>query len=228
MTSRTDIPGLVPTLAAGRHRTARQGACFMEFASYLAGERWSDRPPCTDPTLALLARAVNDTLPDRRRGELVLDVPRVVGLRGDDRVIALLVAARAAAEALPVASMERQHALASGLLSVEAALADLDPEALPEGLLETALAAAPNSVAWAREQQARMRVRHRDLVRHGAPSMVATAVAGIAFACVPDPEDRLIRLLRAAIGDVERALGGPVAAADDARRTSREQLPVGA
>lgn len=217
MTSSTDIPTLVPTLAAGRHRTARQGACFMEFASYLAGERWSDRPPCTDPTLALLARAVNDTLSDRRRGELLLDVPRVVGLRGDEGVVALVVAARAAAEALPVASMERQHALATGLLGVDAALAERAPDALPEGLVERALERVPSSVAWARRQQARMRVRHRDLVRHGAPSMVATAVAGIAFACVEDPEDRLIGLLRAAIGDVERVLGRPATVAVEPR-----------
>jgi hypothetical protein len=27
----------------------------MEFASYLAGERWSDRPACTRPLLAELA-----------------------------------------------------------------------------------------------------------------------------------------------------------------------------
>jgi len=28
----------------------------MEFASYLAGERWSDHPACTHPLLAVLAR----------------------------------------------------------------------------------------------------------------------------------------------------------------------------
>ncbi len=84
MSARTVVPDLMPTLSAGRHRSPRRGACFMEFASYLAGERWSDHPRCTDPTLAALARAVNDTMHDARRGELVSDIPRVIGLRGDD------------------------------------------------------------------------------------------------------------------------------------------------
>lgn len=39
-------PELLPVLSPGKHRNPRKGACFMEFASYLAGERWSDHPPC--------------------------------------------------------------------------------------------------------------------------------------------------------------------------------------
>ena len=50
------FPSVMPILSAGRHRSPRQGACFMEFASYLAGERWSDHPACTHPLLAALAR----------------------------------------------------------------------------------------------------------------------------------------------------------------------------
>ena len=97
----TVIPDLIPTLSAGRHRSARKGACFMEFASFLAGERWSDHPSCTDPVLATLARAVNDTMSDARRSELVTDIPRVIGLRGDDLRLGLVVALRAATCALP-------------------------------------------------------------------------------------------------------------------------------
>jgi hypothetical protein len=66
MRTRSTIPALVPTLRRGRHRSPRGGACFMEFASYLAGERWSDHPRCTDPTLAMVARAVNDLVDDER------------------------------------------------------------------------------------------------------------------------------------------------------------------
>jgi len=51
-----DVPELVPQLLPGKHRSPRKGACFMELASYLAGERWSDRPACTHPLLASLAR----------------------------------------------------------------------------------------------------------------------------------------------------------------------------
>ena len=42
----------VPVLSRGKHRNPRKGACFMEFASYLAGEPWSDHPACTHPLLA--------------------------------------------------------------------------------------------------------------------------------------------------------------------------------
>ena len=40
-------PALLPVLSRGKHRNPRKGACFMEFASLLAGERWSDHPACT-------------------------------------------------------------------------------------------------------------------------------------------------------------------------------------
>ena len=43
------VPDLVPILSRGKHRNPRKGACFMEMASYLAGERWSDHPRCTHP-----------------------------------------------------------------------------------------------------------------------------------------------------------------------------------
>src|SRR5262249_23591033 len=60
VTDNVEVPGFVPVLSRGKHRSPRKGACFMEFASYLAGERWSDHPPCTHPLLAALARHVTD------------------------------------------------------------------------------------------------------------------------------------------------------------------------
>ena len=54
------VPDVMPHLSAGRHRNPRRGACFMEFASYLAGERWSDHPACTD-------RVLGGTRPRRQR-----------------------------------------------------------------------------------------------------------------------------------------------------------------
>src|SRR3989337_2921875 len=62
-----DAPGILPVLSKGKHRNARKGACFMEFASYLAGERWSDHPSCTHPLLSELARLVNDHTSDEQR-----------------------------------------------------------------------------------------------------------------------------------------------------------------
>ena len=58
------VPDGVPILSRGRHRSPRRGACFMEFASFLAGERWSDHPRCTHPLLTQLARQVNDLVGD--------------------------------------------------------------------------------------------------------------------------------------------------------------------
>jgi hypothetical protein len=52
-------PDVLPILSPGKHRNPRKGACFMEFASLLAGERWSDHPACAHPLLAVVARHVN-------------------------------------------------------------------------------------------------------------------------------------------------------------------------
>jgi hypothetical protein len=77
-------PVVLPILSRGKHRNPRKGACFMEFASLLAGERWSDHPTCTHPLLAAVARLVNDYTSDARRSRLVELIPSVIGLTGDD------------------------------------------------------------------------------------------------------------------------------------------------
>src|SRR4051812_41594501 len=204
----TVIPDLVPTLSPGHHRSPRKGACFMEFASFLAGERWSDHPSCTDPTLATLARAVNDTVRDSRRGELVVDIPRVIGLRGDELRLGLVVALRAATMALPVTSMERQRALAVGVIATSDALAELGinrPRARADA--ENALAEVPDAAAWARVHLADWRARPGDLARHGCGAIVRTAALGIAQACIDDPDTLLVALLHGAIEDAESFLG---------------------
>jgi hypothetical protein len=204
----TAVPELVPTLSAGHHRSPRTGACFMEFASFLAGERWSDHPSCTDPTLATLARAVNDTVRDGRRGELIGDIPRVIGLCGDELRLGLVVALRAATMALPVASMERQRALAVGIIATTDALAELGinrPRAQADA--ESALAEVPDAASWARAHLADWRARPGDLARHGCGAIVRTAALGIAQACIEDPDTLLVAMLRVAIDDAEVFLG---------------------
>ncbi|MDX6241462.1 MAG: hypothetical protein QOG10_6286, partial [Kribbellaceae bacterium] len=69
----------VPVLSRGKHRNPRKGACFMEFASYLAGEPWSDHPACTHPLLAGVARDVNDCTTDAGRSRLAPLIPSVIG-----------------------------------------------------------------------------------------------------------------------------------------------------
>jgi hypothetical protein len=189
-------PSVLPILSAGRHRSARQGACFMEFASYLAGERWSDDPACTHPLLAALARDVNDLTSDRGRDRLMPLVHRVIGLTGDDPRLAVAVATRAATAALPIASMERQRALATGLLAI-------GPDS---DVVRDAFATTPDAERWARAYLGRTTARPRDLER-AAYAMVHTAVIGIALACIDDADARLRDLLSGAIADVERMLG---------------------
>lgn len=192
-------PQFMPILSAGRHRNPRQGACFMEFASYLAGERWSDHPACTHPLLAALARDVNDLTADGSRDRLMPLIHRVVGLTGDDPLLTATIAVRAAAAAIPVASLERQRALAVGLLTV---LLSNDSPRLA-GIGEDALAQAPDSERWARGYLATARMP-RGPIERAALAIVHTSAVGIAFACVSDADDRMLALLESTITDIEK------------------------
>lgn len=198
-------PTGMPILSAGRHRNPRQGACFMEFASYLAGERWSDHPACTHPVLAALARDVNDLTGDEARNGLSGHIHRVVGLNGADsaesRELAAVIAVRAATAALPVVSLERQRALAAGILNV---LAKVDRPGLAAQAAE-AFAQAPDAERWARRYLAAPSVP-REFTNHAATAMVHTAVVGIALACVSDTDARLSTLLASVIDDAEARL----------------------
>jgi hypothetical protein len=89
-------PGLLPELSRGKHRSPMKGACFMELASFLAGERWSDHPACTHPLLAALARDVNDCTSHANRQRLAELIPSVIGLTSDDPHLDALIAQCAA------------------------------------------------------------------------------------------------------------------------------------
>jgi len=201
MTTRT--PELMPTLTAGRHRNARSGACFMEFASYLAGERWSDHPRCTHALLAALARDVNDLTPDEARARLMPLVNRVIGLTASGALSTAAtaeIAVRAAAAALPIASFERQRALAVGLLSV---LGSLEPAAL-RAVAQHAVDGVPHARDWARKYLDSARLGTMQLTARSAEALVHTATVGISFACVPDSAARLAALLEECIVALEQ------------------------
>jgi hypothetical protein len=55
---------------------------MMAAASWLAGEPWSDHPRCTHPSLAAIARLVNDACTQTGRDRLLHLVPDLIGLRG--------------------------------------------------------------------------------------------------------------------------------------------------
>jgi hypothetical protein len=223
------IPDLVPVLSAGRHRNPRKGACFMEMASFLAGERWSDHPACTHPLLASLARLVNDSLSDDDRPGIVGLIPDVVGLTTTDLAVDVAIATRAAAAALPVAPATRQNVLAVGLLTCQRMVAGLpEPEPELEALCLSAFAVAPQAHAWALRYARDSKVSERTFRRQTAPHVVSYAVEGIAVACVGDPGSRLVRLLEASIRDTAKRVGprpAPVSARGT-EATQRSELPL--
>jgi hypothetical protein len=196
-------PALLPMLARGKHRSPRKGACFMELASLLAGERFSDRPSCTHPLLAAVARHVNDHTSDAGRPRLAGLIPSVIGLTGDDPHIDARIALRSATMALPVAAAGRQRVMAVSVLACERVLADLDGR--PVGSLQEqsrlALAQVPHAAQWASRFTAGVRASQRAFRRQAAPIIVRDAVEGIAQACVPDPDGMLRDLLVQAIAE---------------------------
>ena len=213
MQPRFEIPDGMPRLSPGRHRSPRRGACFMEFASYLAGERWSDHPECTDPALAALARHVNDAVGDDARATLVPDIPRVIGLRDERGLVGLTTALRAAAHALPVASMDRQHALALAILGL---LPAAERSGAPRAAIDaarSALEVAPHASRWAAARMVDWGVDESRLLRKGLEPIVHLAALGVAEACVADPDAILVAMLHAAIADAELVRAAP----DDAR-----------
>jgi len=212
-------PGLLPVLSAGRHRSPRRGACFMEMASYLAGERWSDHPACTHPLLASAARAVNDATSDAARSRLALLVPSVVGLTSSDPHLGPRLVRAAARHALPVVALERQHVLATGVLTCDRVLAGLDgrdPARLEEETRE-ALAPVPEARRWAeafsRELLPDGAVRRRTFEREAAPRLLVLTASGIAAAVVPDADERLHALLTELVGLARAHADAPPAAA---------------
>jgi hypothetical protein len=209
------VPELVPQLSRGKHRNPRKGACFMELASYLAGERWSDHPPCTHPLLATLARLVNDHTTDAGRAELVELVPSVIGVTSDDPHLDVRLALRAATTALPVAAAERQRVLAVSIYAAERAGAELDGYGDGDGdsdgdagagvalspASRAALARVPDAAQWAQRFTRQMVTTPKGFHRYAAPNTVRHAVVGIAQACTPDPDGILRDLLAGAIAD---------------------------
>ncbi|HMG28878.1 MAG TPA: hypothetical protein VK585_02010 [Jiangellaceae bacterium] len=209
-TDANNVPELLPMLSRGKHRSPRKGACFMELASYLAGERWSDHPDCTHPLLAGVARLVNDYTSDDGRPRLAGLIPSVIGLTSDDPHVDALIALRSATLALPVVAAERQRVMAVSVLVCERVLAELD--GLPAGSLHDdsrrALERVPHAAEWAKSFTGDLGTRLKGFRRRAAPHAVRCAVDGMARSCVPDPDVLLREMLVQAI-DVVADWTGP-------------------
>lgn len=202
MAQHHSTPDIVPLLGRGRHRTMRKGACFMEMASYLAGEKWSDHPRCTHPLLAELARDVNDAVSDTARQRLAPMIPDVVGLTPADPRADAWLARLCTLAALPASPLATQRVAAVGLLRCESVLAQL--ESRPRGDLsptaQAALATVPDAAAWARLFVRDVGIpagRHgeRSFGRQTGTVIVRACVRGIAQSTGGDPETLLLDLL---------------------------------
>ncbi|MFG1679362.1 hypothetical protein ACGFNP_04265 [Nonomuraea sp. NPDC049269] len=217
----------MPVLSRGRHRNPKRGACFMELASYLAGERWSDHPACTHPLLAALARLVNDNTSDANRGRLVRLVPSIIDLATDDLRVDARIALRCATTALPVSAAERQLALAVSVLAAEEMLARLDGSpsdrfssiTLSEES-QLAMAQVPHAAEQARRFSRAARITEKGFRRYAAPNAVQLSVVGIVQACITDPDTLLRNLLTGAIADCTALIRGTTA------ETPRPALPT--
>jgi hypothetical protein len=199
---------LLPVLSPGRHRNPRRGACFMEYASYLAGLRWSDHPACTHPSVAALARLVNDVTSDEARSRLTGLIPSVVGLVGNDPRVPLVVSSLAASTALPISNEVRQRALAAGLLRCERLLATYSGPVTDRTrvAVRAALDSAPTAEAWARAFEGEGSVTRPRPIAVSDEAMLRASVIGIAEACVVDPDDRLVKLLTKVIAESSEIL----------------------
>lgn len=199
------VPDGLPVLSRGKHRSPRKGACFMEMASVLADEPWSDHPRCTHPLLAHLARLVNDYTSDENRGELAVLIPSVVNVRGGDLAWMVDLTAAVALKALPDVPEPSQRALVAGLVRCEELADDLGPGAVEStDAIREVLDGFPNAVAWARQFLGRSALSPKQFQKHCAPSVMQCAVRGLAVSAVPDPDALLRELLGTGIAIARR------------------------
>jgi len=192
---------VMPVLSPGKHRNPRKGACFMEFASYLAGEKWSDHPSCTHPALAELARAVNDHIGDEARQGILPLVPEVIGLNGEQPLADVKIARECALRALPVVPFGRSRVVALGLLRCEKAMAEYDGRPgrglsdRAREVLDTEHQAYEWAMAFCRDGMSARTFRGIS-----AAAIIDYAVLGISEAAIDNPDEMLVELLRKMIG----------------------------
>src|SRR5438067_11627652 len=72
-------------LAEGSHDSFDEGACAMEWVSYLAGEGFTDAPECASRVLRTFTINLNDTWEAEDRQRLVPFLPRMVGTAKDGK-----------------------------------------------------------------------------------------------------------------------------------------------
>ena len=221
------VPDGLPVLSRGKHRSPRKGACFMEMASVLANEPWSDHPKCTHPLLAHLARLVNDYTSDQSRNQLAVLVPSVVDLRGGGLPWTVDLTAAVALDAIPDVPESTQRALAAGLIRCEQLAAGLGADVvIATDVVREARGQVPTAVAWAQEFAGDTTISAKQFQKRSAPSVMRCAVRGLAISAVPDPDTRLRELLRRAIATAQSLEPRPAVAPTEAAPSYPVPVPV--
>jgi len=196
-------PDGMPMLTRGRHVSPEEGACLMEYVSVLAGESFSDSPECTDPTLAAIARAVNDYSGDERRQRLAILASDLTTAGPLELTQRHDLARRALLTAIPYSVGDRRRVLVVGLLGLERAAAGDTSGFCPEAVSldsEFALLGCDTAVREAVERLEVLPValdQHRD---RGLAAAIELAVATIAEEAA-DPDDVLYDLLVSCLDD---------------------------
>jgi hypothetical protein len=222
------LPDGMPVLSAGKHRRPTQGACLMEYVSVLAGRRFSAKPPCTDRTLAAIARAVNDYSSDAGRQRLSQFAGALAGAGRLDIADQQDLARRVLLTAMPHSTGTRRRTLLVALFGLERAASgsthDVDTVAMSLDT-ELALLGGAGDIERARRMCVELPVAVRQYHRSGMAIAVEFAIAMIADEA-PDPDAVLFALLGACLDDHRRIqlrslvpgqASAPVAARERAR-----------
>jgi hypothetical protein len=192
-------PDLLPVLSRGRHRNPRKGACLMELASLLAGERFSDHPGCAHPVLAAVARSVNDCTTDAGRPALAPLAPAVIGTASDDPGLGPALVRLCCRRALERRDIRGRFVVSVGLLSAQHQLDRLDgrPPSSAEEVLRPLVAA--REVRDADRFVRGVRASARYYRRRGAQEAAVCAVLALASEQGPATDDALRSLLVEAV-----------------------------
>lgn len=197
------VPDAMPVLSRGRHRRPRHGACLMEYVSVLAGERFSDAPRCTDPTLAAVARSVNDYSSDESRQRLALLASDISVTAPADIAAQQAMARRCLLTAIRYAVGTRRQVLIVAVLGLERAAAGRTKGFSDEMVsldTELALLGCDRELVAARRQVATLPVGLRQYHRRGVATAVEMAIATIADEA-RNPDDVLYDLLVDCVSD---------------------------
>ena len=185
-------------LKAGKHDRRRDGACALEAAAYLAGEKWSDHPECVCPTIAAFGRSWNDTLSADDRNRLLKPlIPKMIGTRStpDVQDARAFMACDWAVRVFTVAWLRKAglNEDADALAALpELSTTDLCWAAMPVIGKARANASAAWDAAWDAADAAAWDAA-RDAAGAAAWAAALREMADLVRGIIPDPDNRFAR-----------------------------------